>query len=257
MKEIFTEFLYRPLFNALVWLYQNVAFQDLGVAIILLTLVVRLLLFPLFQKMIRHQQITQNLQPEIKRIQKKYKQDKETQAKEIIGLYNQHKINPLTPIIVLLVQAPIIFALYRIFMNGFSNGAFNLLYSFINLPEFPSQSFLGMIDLTKASLALTVLTALLQYLQGRLALRKISKNKDSKEEGAAEKMGRRMTIIAPALVFLFLVNLPAAIGLYWSTTTVFSIAQQAVVARSLNKSKGNSLLLGGDEGDRNKNSQTP
>ena len=245
MKEFFTTILYKPMFNALAWLYQNVAFQDLGVAIILLTLVIRFLLFPLFQKTVKHQQITQNIQPEIKKIQKKHKDDKEAQAKDIIELYGKHKINPMTPLIALAIQLPIIFVLYRIFINGFSNGALDLLYSSIHLPAAPEQTFLGLIDLTQSSLVIAVLAAVLQYTQGSLSLKKRGGNKGD-EPSKAEKMGKKMILFMPVITLAILSNLPAAVGIYWSTTTIFSIFQQALVVRSLNKEDQKKLSLGHD-----------
>jgi len=245
MKEFFTEFLYRPLFNALAWLYQNVAFQDLGVAIILLTLVIRFVLFPLFQKTVEHQQVTQNLQPEIKKIQKKYKDDKETQAKHIMDLYGKHKVNPMTPLIALAIQLPVIFVLYRIFINGFSNGALDLLYPSIHLPAVPTQTFLGILDLTQPSIILAVVAAIFQYIQGALSLRKKKKDKGD-QPSKAEKIGKKMVMFMPAITLAILSNLPAAVGIYWTTTTIFSIFQQALVARSLNKEGQNELSLGHD-----------
>lgn len=258
MKGFFTEFLYRPLFNALAWLYENVAFQDLGIAIILLTLAVRLVLFPLFHKTVKHQRITQDLQPQIKAIQTKYKGDKETQAKEIIGLYGKHNINPLTPILVLLIQLPIIFALYRIFINGFSNGALDLLYPSIHLPEVPDQNFLGLVsDLTAPSMAVAIFAAVAQYFQGKLSLAKQKKGDKSRKsnEFSAEVVGRRMVLFMPVFTLMILSSLPAAVGLYWSTTTIFSIFQQAIVNRSLNKEGGSNISLGGNGGDQRKTAE--
>ncbi len=243
MKAFFTATLYRPLFNALAWLYENIAFEDLGMAIILLTLGVRLLLFPLFHQTVKHQRITQNLQPEIKRIQKHHKEDKETQAQKIMELYNEHKVNPLTPLLALLVQIPIVIVLYRIFMNGFSAEALNLLYPSITLPELPNQTFLGLIDLGQSNIWLVGFAALAQYVQGKLSLAK-KKGKSKEQPSKAEKVGQNMVTFMPILTVVILFNLPAAIGLYWGTTTVFSIFQQLIVNRSLNKEEGKKLLLG-------------
>ena len=258
MRAIFTEFVYRPLFNALAWLYQNVAFQDLGVAIILLTIAVRIILFPLFHKTVKHQRITQDLQPQIKAIQVKHKEDKETQAKEIIELYGKHKINPLTPILVLLIQLPIIFAVYRIFINGFSNGALDLLYPSIHLPETPNHNFLGLVnDLTVPSMAIAVFAAIAQYFQGKLSFAKRKKDGKGKKssESSAEAIGRRMILFMPIFTLMILSSLPAAIGLYWSTTTVFSIFQQVIVNRTLNKEGANKISLDGHGRDEGQNSK--
>jgi YidC/Oxa1 family membrane protein insertase len=258
MKAFFTEFLYRPLFNALAWLYQNVAFQDLGVAIILLTIAVRIILFPLFHKTVKHQRITQDIQPQIKEIQTKHKDDKEAQAKEIIELYGKHNINPLTPILVLLIQLPIIFAVYRIFSNGFSNGALNLLYPSIHLSGTPNHNFLGLVsDLTVPSMAIAIFAAIAQYFQGKLSFAKKKKGgkKQKLPESSAEIIGKRMIFFMPIFTLMILSSLPAAIGLYWATTTVFSIFQQVIVNRSLNKEGGNNISLGGHGRDKGQNSK--
>ncbi len=243
MKEFFTEAFYRPLFNVLAWLYENVAFEDLGIAIILLTIAVRIVLFPLFHKTTKHQRLTQNLQPEIRRIQKKHKDDKETQAKKIMELYEEHKINPLTPLIALVIQLPIIIILYRIFIHGFSGDALNLLYPSIDLPEAPNQSFLGIVDLTQSNTLVAVIAALAQYVQGRLSLAKASKNKGD-QPSKAEKVGKGMVLFMPILTIAILFNLPSAVGIYWITTTVFSIGQQWAVNHSLNKEEQKRLSLG-------------
>ncbi|MDZ4231255.1 MAG: YidC/Oxa1 family membrane protein insertase, partial [Patescibacteria group bacterium] len=211
MREFFTEAFYRPIFNALAWLYENVAFEDLGIAIILLTLAVRVLLFPLFHKTTKHQRLTQNLQPEIQRIQKKHKDNKETQAQKIMELYSQHKINPLTPLIALIIQLPIIIVLYRVFIHGFSGDALNLLYPSIDLPDVPDQTFLGLIDLTQSNTWIAGFAALAQYVQGRLSLAKINKNKGG-EMSKAEKVGKNMVIFMPFLTLAILFSLPAAVG---------------------------------------------
>ncbi|PIR97962.1 MAG: hypothetical protein COT89_01775 [Candidatus Colwellbacteria bacterium CG10_big_fil_rev_8_21_14_0_10_42_22] len=256
MRALFTEILYRPLFNALAWLYQNVAFQDLGVAIILFTLAVRFLLFPLFHKTVKHQRITQNLQPEIKKIQKKHKDDKEKQAKEIIELYGRHKINPLTPILVLLIQLPIIFAVYRIFINGFENGALDLLYPFIQLPEVPSHDFLGIIqDLTIPSLAVAIMAAIAQYFQGKTAFSRKGAGRSKASDSPAEKIGKRMVLFMPVFTLLILTSLPAAIGLYWLTTTIFSIFQQAIVDKSMEAEKQKTPLVN-DGRNKEQNSES-
>src|SRR3989338_4836791 len=131
MSALFHELLYRPFFNGLILLYEHVTFEDLGLAIILLTIIIRLVLFPLFHKALHHQRLTESLSPEVKRLQELHKDNREAQAKAILDLYRAHKLNPFTPFGLLLVQLPILFALYKVFSNGFLEGAFRDLYSFI------------------------------------------------------------------------------------------------------------------------------
>ena len=96
MSNLFHEILYRPLFNALIFLYQNFSFGDFGIAIILLTIAIRFILFPFFYKSAKDQAILQRLAPKIKAIQAEHKNDREKQAKEMLALYRQHEVNPLS-----------------------------------------------------------------------------------------------------------------------------------------------------------------
>src|SRR5882672_9120926 len=134
MGFLFNLILYRPLFNALVFLYEHVTFSDLGLAIVLLTLIIRGILYPLFYKSLKHQSVLQRIQPHIKKIQDDHNGDKEKQAAALLALYKEHKVNPFSGFFLILIQLPILIALYRVFLNGFSPNAFDALYSFIAQP---------------------------------------------------------------------------------------------------------------------------
>ncbi|MBI1838831.1 MAG: YidC/Oxa1 family membrane protein insertase [Candidatus Colwellbacteria bacterium] len=233
MSFLYNEILYRPLFNGLVFLYNSVAIQDLGLSIIFLTILIRIALFPLFHKTAKHQRLTQELQPHIKKIQEEHKDDKETQTKAILELYGRNKANPLTPILLLLVQLPILFAIYRVFIsgfdvNGFSESSLQMLYPFVRRPENISDTLFSLVNLTKTSYVLIALAAGAQYLQGKLSL---PKPKPGYSPNEAEKIGRNMIYVMPAFTAIILFNVPAAIALYWLITTGFSIIQQIIVNR--------------------------
>lgn len=231
MGALFNEVLYRPFINALVFLYETIALHDLGIAIILLTLLIRLILFPLFQKAMRHQRIAQELQPHVKKIQEKHKNDKEAQAKAVFDLYGKHNVNPFTPFLLLLVQLPILFALYKVFRNvGEGTVSFDILYSFVPSPEVLAPSFLGILDLAQPSAVLTVIAALAQFVQSKLTIP--AQPKGGKEDTAAA-IGRNMMYIGPLLTLFILWSFPAAIGVYWLTTTIFSIIQQKLINKAL------------------------
>jgi len=234
---MFHTFLYQPLFNALVFLYEYVTFQDVGLAIIVLTLVIRLILYPLFYKSFHNQTVLQKLQPEIKRIQSSNKGNKEKQAQELLALYKENKVNPFSSFLVILVQLPILFALYRVFLNGFSPDAFVDLYSFLEAPVATSNTFLGLIDLAKSNILIVALAALAQYFQGRLALGR--QGVKTGEESTAQRLGKNMMYIGPGITVVLLYTLPSAIGLYWLTTSAFSIVQQVLINRSLAKKNNN------------------
>ncbi|OYV73260.1 MAG: hypothetical protein B7Z74_04215 [Deltaproteobacteria bacterium 21-66-5] len=96
MSALFHTYLYTPIFAVLIFLYHNISFGDLGVAIIELTLLVRLILLPLFHKSAKDQTIMQRLQPHVRKIQVEHKDAKERQAKELMALYREHRVNPFS-----------------------------------------------------------------------------------------------------------------------------------------------------------------
>lgn len=227
---MFNEIFYRPLFNALVFLYTQVTFHDLGLAIILLTVIVRVVLYPFFHKSVRNQRIMQMIQPQIKKVQEEHKDNKERQAAALLEVYKEHKVNPFSSILLLFIQIPVLIALYHVFLIGLGPDAFGSLYGFITRPDAFNFDFLGLINLHERSMLMVGLTALAQYFQARLALPPAQKGR---VPTSMEKMGQQMAYVGPVLAFVILVNLPAAISLYWLTGAVFSIFQQVIVNRSL------------------------
>ncbi len=238
MGNFFNTILYQPLFNALVFLYNTVAFQDLGIAIVLLTVVVRFILYPLFYHSFKNQTLMQKIQPEIQKIQHNHKGDREKQAQAMMELYRYHKVNPFSGFFLILVQLPILIALYQLFLTDFSADALKNLYSFITIPMEVNNSFLGLIDLHERSILMVVLAAVLQYFQGRLSLPKSKPGEDKSQESPAAKVGRSMVFIGPILTVVILTSLPAAVGLYWFVSSAFSIIQQIIINKSLKKEHG-------------------
>ena len=231
MSSIFHTILYQPLFNALVFLYKYVAFQDLGLAIILLTILIRFILYPFFYKSFHNQTVMQRIQPLIRSIQQEHKDNKEKQAQALMALYKEHKVNPFSGIILILLQLPVLIALYRLFFNGFTPESFTSLYSFISAPSQLNHTFLGLIDLQTRSIVMVGLAAIAQFFQGKLSLSKVKTDGNSSDPGI--KMARNMIFIGPILTILLLSSLPAAVGLYWLITSIFSIGQQMIINRHL------------------------
>jgi len=232
MSYLFHLLLTQPIFNALVALYKYVAFEDLGIAIILLTIVIRFILYPLFYKALRSQSIMQKIQPEIARIQKEYKDDREQQALKMMALWKEHKVNPFASFGLILVQLPILIAMYRVFLNGFSAEALNDLYPLLSVPENINSVSLGLINLSTPNMIIVGIAVVAQYFQSRLALPKI---KEGQTPTKAQQTARKMVFIAPIITLLILPRLSAALGLYWITTAVFSIIQQHIVNKRLYK----------------------
>lgn len=220
-----------PLFNGLIFLYNTIAFQDFGLAIIFLTLLIRVILFPIFYKSAENQILIQRLQPELNKIQHDHKDNREKQAQAMMDLYRKHKVNPFSGFLLLLVQLPILIALYQVFLKEFSPDSFNNLYDFIQKPVNFNTGFLGLLDLEKPSILMVSLAVVAQYFQGYLVL---PKKRSGKEESAPERMARQMVYFGPLMTIIIFVNLPAAIGLYWLVTSAFSITQQIYINKTVN-----------------------
>ena len=151
--ELFFIIFYQPIFNLLVWLYNNIPGQDLGVAIIVLTFIIRLFLYIPSKKSIKAQKNLSSIQPEIEKIKEKYKDDKEKMGPELMALYKEKKVNPLSTCLPLLIQLPFLFAIYRVFLDGLTkDDAMSALYSFISNPGILEPVAFGFLDLSEKSI---------------------------------------------------------------------------------------------------------
>jgi YidC/Oxa1 family membrane protein insertase len=231
----FNLILYQPLFNALVLLYLYLPGHDFGLAIIVLTILIRLLLYPLGIQAIRSQRVLQELQPKIKEIQERYKREPEKQGRAMMELYQKEKINPFSGCLPSLIQLPILIALYRVFWNGFQPEQMINLYSFVPQPGEINPTFFGMINLSQPSFVLAILAGISQFVQTKMLTPRqqvgggqITKGKEriSQFSGMFQK---QMLYFFPIFTVFILLKLPSAIGLYWFVTTLFSIIQQYYV----------------------------
>lgn len=216
-----------PLLNILVLLYNTVAFQDLGIAIIILTVLIRLALYPLFQKSMKHQLVMQEIQPKIKALQETHKGDYEKQSQAMLALYREHKINPFSGFFLLIIQLPILWAIYQLFLHIFQPGALDALYGFIALPDALPAMSLGFINLQEANWPIVIITAVLQYVQTRMA---ISANPTAAKSAQAASL-KMMSFVAPIITLVIFANLPASVTLYWLATSLISIGQQYMINR--------------------------
>lgn len=226
----FNLILYQPLLNALILLYQYLPGHDFGIAVIILTILIRTLLYPLMIQSIRSQKVLSELQPKIQEIQTKYKNDKERQVKEMMGLYQKEKINPFGGCLPLLIQLPILIALYQVFWRGLQPEEMTNLYSFVPQPEIIDPTFLGIINLGAPSSVLAVIAGISQFFQTKMTTSKMPKIKQ--KEGMAQFSGmvqKQMLYFFPIFTVLILLKLPAAIALYWIITALFSIFQQYLI----------------------------
>jgi YidC/Oxa1 family membrane protein insertase len=230
----FNEILYRPLYNGLIFLYNAIPFHDFGVAIILLTILIRLLVYPLNQKAINSQAEMNKLQPKIKDVQQKFKDDKVKQSQALMDLYKEHKINPASGCLPILIQLPILFALYKVFWNGLNPDNLNILYSFVSRPEQINSMFLGFIDLAKNNYAMAIMAGVLTFFQSKMMM--TTQTNTSEKNDFAAMMTKQMLYIMPIMTIFIAWKLPAGLSLYWVVITLFGIVQQYII---LKKKKNN------------------
>ena len=228
ISYLFNEIFYKPLFNGLIFLYNIIPNHDMGVSIIALTIIIRLILWPLTNKGIKSQKALTALQPKIEELKKKFKDNKEGQAKALMALYSENKINPLAGILPLLIQIPIIIALWQVFLNS-TNSDFSSIYVFIEAPAKIQTVFLGLFDLTKRSVLLAMIAGILQYFQTKMILPSYAKTSEGKSSGNADFgriMSKQMLYFGPVISVVIFWTLPAALPLYWIIVTLMTILQQ-------------------------------
>lgn len=235
LANLFNTFLYYPLFNFLVLIYNYSPGHDFGLAIILLTVIIRFILYPVSVKALNSQKALQALQPQLEAIQKKYKGDKEKQAKETLELYRKEKINPFGGLLLAIIQLPILIALYKVFWQGLNSAELNNLYGFISNPVYINSMLFNLVDLSKPNLIFAILAGIFQFWQTKMLFPKSDKNQP-KSGSMTAIMQKQMVYFFPFLTVIILLKLPSALGLYWTTSSIFSIIQQyAIFKKSFKK----------------------
>ena len=238
ISYLFNTIFFNPIYNGLVFLVEFFPWMDLGVAIIIVTIIVKFIIFPLTKKSIKLQIIQKKIEPELKKIKEKYKDNKEEQAQKIMALYKEKGLNPLSSILILIIQIPVIFALYFVLLKGgLPEINHEILYSFINNPESINTFFLGLVDMTGKSLILALLAGVSQYIQIQLILPKFNFSSNGKKrnfkEDLMKSMNLQMKFVMPIIIVLISYNLPSAIALYWITSNIFMISQEIFVKRKM------------------------
>jgi len=228
---------YRPLFNALIWLYNVLPGHDIGIAIVVLTIAIRFILFPLFYQSIKSQKALQDIQPKVEAMRKQYKDNKEKQAQELMSLYKNEKVNPFSSCLPLLIQFPFLIAVYQVFRMGLHSQNLEMLYPFVTNPGTIKVISLGFINLGTPSIALAVLAGLAQFWQARMMVTKrppMIKSHEitgSSDEKALAVMNKQMVYFMPIFTVVIGISLPAGLTLYWFVTTLLMALQQVWMFR--------------------------
>jgi len=224
IKLVLSKILYQPLFNALIFLVWLIPGHNIAWAIIVLTVIVRLILLPSSLKAARSQIRMRDLQPELRKLQAKYKDDKQKQSQALMAFYKQNNVHPLGSCLPLLVQFPILIVLYYVFINGLNTTHFDLLYSFMPRSDALNTVWLGL-DMAKPDrYILPVIAGALQFIQGRQMMP--IKPKDGSKSDPGTMVSSQMMYLMPIFTIFIAGKLPAALPLYWIITTLFGIGQQ-------------------------------
>jgi YidC/Oxa1 family membrane protein insertase len=228
--------IYVPLLNVLVAILIYLPGHSLGLAVILLTIVIRTILLIPSQKAMKAQRRMQMVQPKLEEIKKKYAGDQTRIAEETMKLWREAKVNPLSSCLPILIQLPILIALYYVIMGGLSPDRTTLIYNF--LPEFSlhniDPNFFGFNLLEHSLIVFPLTIGVLQFIQMQLMS---YQRKNKKAQAAAEKAmpnevemaNKMMKYVMPVMIAVFATQTPAAVGLYWGTSTFYGIIQQLVV----------------------------
>ncbi len=239
MGNIFTTFFFQPILNLLIFLYNVIPFNDFGVAIILMTIIIKLIFWPLGRKAIKSQKALQDLQPKIDEIKKKYADDKTGSSQAIMALYKENKVNPFSSCLPLLIQLPFLWAVYRIFRAGIQNNL-ELVYSFIDRPEVINTISFGFVDLAEKNIYLAVLAGAAQFWQAKMMSTKRPpiKTEGAKDENMMAIMNKQMLYIMPVMTVFIGLSLPGGLTLYWFIITLLTALQQLTTFKNSNKVPG-------------------
>ncbi|MDR3558851.1 MAG: YidC/Oxa1 family membrane protein insertase [Candidatus Pacebacteria bacterium] len=255
MGFLFGEFIYRPLYNLLILAYSIIPYHDFGLAIILVTMLLKFLLVPLSKKQIQAQKKMQELQPKIKEIQEKYKKDKEKQSRALMDFYKENKANPFSGCLPTVFQLVFLIAIYRVLFDISKAGLVidgKELYSFVANPGQINQYFLGIVDLSRKlnlshltigvipQLVLVVLAAAAQYFQIKMLMPAMAPtNKNTSGSDVSQIMSKQMLYLGPLMTLFIGVQFPAGLALYWLISTAFTIIQQRLLMKERSVVVGN------------------
>jgi YidC/Oxa1 family membrane protein insertase len=237
-SNIFNTFFYNPIYNGLILLESSFSWMDLGVAVVLITLIIKLILFPLTKSSIRTQIQIKKIEPELNKLKEQHKDDKQAQALKMMELYRENQIKPFSSFFLVLIQLPVLFALYFVFLkSGLPEINTDILYSFVKTnAHINNVNFLGFIDITQKSLLLALTASVSQFFQIRLVMPKIE-NKTSGEKTLKDDMMKNMQLqmkyVMPVFIFFVAYGLLSAVALYWTTSNLFMIAQELYMRKTI------------------------
>lgn len=235
--SIYNTLFYQPLYNALVALTAIIPGYDLGLAVILLTIIVKLILMPISHKTIKTQKKLKELEPAMNQIKEAHK-DQQEQALKIMELYKEHGVNPFSGVFLMFIQLPIILALFFVFKEGIDLLSPEI-YSFVTKPPLISQKLFGLIDLTQKNIILALLVGITQFIQVKLSIPPTPPKKKDGEVSFADNLAQSMSFqikyILPVFIAFVAYTLNTAVSIYWIANNLFTIAHELYVKKKAEK----------------------
>ena len=238
ISNFFNAVFYDPIYNSLVAIVALIPGSDVGIAVILVTIVIRLILLPFSISAARTQRAMKILEPKIKELKEKHKGDKEKEALETLALYKEAQVNPFASILTVFIQIPVLLALYFVFYyEPFPAINAVRLYSFTPVPDIASLEFLGIISVAGKSIVLAFLAGITQFYQAHLALSGTMKPSDTKsmQNDFQKIMGMQLKYVFPFIIAAISYSTSGAIALYFITTNLAGAFQELYVRRALEK----------------------
>jgi YidC/Oxa1 family membrane protein insertase len=238
ISSLFHTVFYDPIYNALVALMALIPGGDVGVAVIILTIVIRLVLLPFSLSAARTQRAMKELEPRLKELKDAHKGNKEKETLETLALYREARVNPFSSLLIVIIQIPVLLALYWVFAHeSFTELNRALLYGFTPVPGGVSLEFLGLVSVVGKSIVLAVIAGVTQLLQARLALAGTMKPTDAKGfQGDFQRaLSMQLQYVFPIFITVIAYTTSGAVALYFITTNIAGIWQEWHVRRKLEK----------------------
>ncbi|HET7672967.1 MAG TPA: YidC/Oxa1 family membrane protein insertase [Candidatus Saccharimonadales bacterium] len=283
---MFQTFVEQPVFNLLEFIYAIIPGHDLGLAIIIFTIVIRLLMWPLVKKQLHQAKAMKKLQPQLKKIKESSKGDRQKEARLQMELYKEHGVKPFATIGTLIIQLPIFIALYQSVRKLIDdpNILFNFSYDWVNNLPFIQElhndiskfdhTFFGFVDLSRKAveagglyvpaLIVAIAAAITQYYQSKLMmqdnkdsrklmqiLREAAEGKQADQSEIGASISRMMQYFLPFITFIFAISIPSALSLYLLTTSAVGYFQQAHVLKQ-DEEEMHELAVEAEEKDKTK-----
>ncbi|MFA6099155.1 MAG: YidC/Oxa1 family membrane protein insertase [Patescibacteria group bacterium] len=254
ISNIYNLVLFEPLFNGLVFIYNFI--PDLGVAIIILTLIIKVILYFPSRSSIKSQKLLQQAQPKLKILQDKFKNNKEELGRQMMKFYKENKVNPFSSCLPLLIQLPILIALYRVFLVAAQTDATTHILVIDQLKHLYeplrnifttkaiNPTFLGIFDLSQSKNYLfAILAGAAQFWQTRMLQAKMPpKLPGAKDESMTAGINKQMMYFMPIITVFFGIQFPAGLTLYWLVSTLFTVAQQYYIFKKENDKKDKEVV---------------